>query len=159
MPDLSILRGRRIFVHVDNDPSGEEQAATVARALREIGCHVVLVRYPDCGPKGDVKDFLEKPGHGLEQLLARCEVAESDPAPEKPESKIRRLEFDDGDNARIRVNAIVKGIVHRGELGAVYGPSTVGKTFCVLDLAYHVAHGIDWHGHRVRSAPRALRRP
>jgi RecA-family ATPase len=110
---------------------------------------VILVRYPDCGLKGDVKNFLEKPGNGLEQLLARCELAEIYPAPDET-TKVRRLEFDDEITLDIRVNAIVKGILHRGELGAVYGPSTIGKTFCVLDLAYHVAHGIDWHGHRIR---------
>ncbi len=64
LPDLSALQGRRILVHVDNDDSGEDQAATIAKALRQIGCRVILVRYPDCGPKGDVKDFLEKEGRG-----------------------------------------------------------------------------------------------
>jgi hypothetical protein len=149
LPDLSVLNGRRIFLHVDNDKSGEDQASAIATALRAIECQVILVRYPDCGPKGDVKDFLDKPDNGLEQLLARCEVAELYPISVEA-TKVRRLEFDDEITLDIRVNAIVKGILHRGELGAVYGPSTVGKTFCVLDLAYHVAHGIDWHGHRIR---------
>src|SRR5262249_12415076 len=27
LPDLSVLKGRRIFLHVDNDKSGEDQAA------------------------------------------------------------------------------------------------------------------------------------
>jgi hypothetical protein len=47
---------------------------------------------------------------------------------------------------------LVKGWIDRGTLSVVYGESNVGKTFLALDVAFHVAAGIDWHGARVASA-------
>lgn len=41
---------------------------------------------------------------------------------------------------------LVKGWLDRGGLSVVYGKSNVGKTFFALDLAMHVAAGVDWHG-------------
>jgi len=46
---------------------------------------------------------------------------------------------------------VVKGWVDRGALSVVYGESNVGKTFFALDLAFHVAAGLDWYGKRVAS--------
>jgi hypothetical protein len=44
---------------------------------------------------------------------------------------------------------LVKGWLDRGALSVVYSESNVGKTFLALDLALHIAAGVDWHGHRV----------
>ncbi|MRX50183.1 AAA family ATPase [Paracoccus sp. S-4012] len=49
---------------------------------------------------------------------------------------------------------VVKGWLDRGALSVLYGESNVGKTFLALDLAMHVAAGMDWHGHRVPSGER-----
>ena len=49
-------------------------------------------------------------------------------------------------------NHLVKGWLDRDATLVVYGPSNVGKTFFALDLALHVAAGVDWYGHRVRTA-------
>jgi len=46
---------------------------------------------------------------------------------------------------------LVKGWLDRGAASVVYGESNVGKTFFALDLALHVAAGMDWHGNRVPS--------
>ncbi|HWL56400.1 MAG TPA: helicase RepA family protein [Paracoccus sp. (in: a-proteobacteria)] len=47
---------------------------------------------------------------------------------------------------------LVKGWLDRGTSSVVYGESNVGKTFFALDLAMHVAAGMDWHGNRVPTA-------
>lgn len=44
---------------------------------------------------------------------------------------------------------LVKGWLDRGAFSVIYGESNVGKTFLAMDLALHVAAGIDWHGNRV----------
>lgn len=49
----------------------------------------------------------------------------------------------------LRSRYLVKGWLDRGAMSVVYGESNVGKTFLALDLATHVAAGLDWHGHRV----------
>jgi hypothetical protein len=41
---------------------------------------------------------------------------------------------------------LVKGWFGAGQLSMVYGPSNVGKSFFVQDVAWHVSAGQDWHG-------------
>src|SRR4051812_3587805 len=36
---------------------------------------------------------------------------------------------------------------------ALIGPKGCFKTFAALDLALHLAHGLEWHSHSVRYAP------
>lgn len=47
---------------------------------------------------------------------------------------------------------LVKGVLGAESMSVVYGPSNSGKTFFALDLAYHVAIGVQWRGHRVKQA-------
>jgi AAA domain len=63
------------------------------------------------------------------------------------------LEFDDEIAVSSAVDDLVKGILHPGDIAALYGPSGIGKTFVATDLAYHVALGIEWAGRQVRKAP------
>jgi stage V sporulation protein SpoVS len=41
---------------------------------------------------------------------------------------------------------LIKGVLPRAEMGMVYGESTAGKTFAVLDMVAHVALGRPWRG-------------
>ena len=50
---------------------------------------------------------------------------------------------------------LVKNWLDLGNFSVDYGESNVGKTFLVLDLALHIAAGIQWHGARV-SDPRQV---
>lgn len=47
---------------------------------------------------------------------------------------------------------LVKGLIDRGGLTVIYGPSGDGKTFFTADLSAHIASGLPWRGRRVRSA-------
>jgi hypothetical protein len=44
----------------------------------------------------------------------------------------------------------VRGLIPLAELGMLYGPSGVGKSFVTLDLLCHIAMGMPWHGKAVR---------
>lgn len=66
------------------------------------------------------------------------------------------LEFDDEIEIETKVTALVKGLLHPGEVAAIYGPSGVGKSFAGIDLAYHLAHGLEWHGRKVPGKVPAL---
>lgn len=48
---------------------------------------------------------------------------------------------------------LVKGLLNRASHAVLYGAPGEGKTFVALDMAYHVAAGRDWMGHRVRPGP------
>jgi hypothetical protein len=47
---------------------------------------------------------------------------------------------------------IVKGVIGSDTMSVIYGPSNSGKTFFTLDLAFHIAAGINWRGLRVNRA-------
>lgn len=45
---------------------------------------------------------------------------------------------------------VVKGLLSRHSHALIYGPPGAGKTFACLDMAYAVAQGREWMGHKVR---------
>ncbi len=145
--DLEPFQGRTVYIHEDNDVSGRVKAAKLAEALAGKAAEIVIVRYVDAGEGGDVTDWLAK-GNDLEAILLRCEDARRTRDTSAP-----ALEFDTDITIDTRVDDIVKGLLRPGDHAVLYGPPAVGKTFVALDLGYHVAHGKDWHGHRVRQAP------
>lgn len=53
-------------------------------------------------------------------------------------------------SARAPMEYLVKGILPRAEICAVFGESGSGKTFFALDLLLAVAQGLEWRGRKVR---------
>ena len=51
------------------------------------------------------------------------------------------------------VDFMVKGLIESGGMNLISGEYGSGKTFLVFDLAFCVASGIDWHGHKVKQSP------
>lgn len=45
---------------------------------------------------------------------------------------------------------IIKPVMPSRGVGAVHGPSTVGKSFLMVDMVAHIAEGREWFGHRVQ---------
>jgi hypothetical protein len=86
------------------------------------------------------------------QLSEFADVIEPPPAPAD-----EGLEFEDAISIReIREHdrrALVRGLIHPGSTGMLYGDSGAGKTFVALDIAWHVARGVEWAGRRVVQAP------
>lgn len=56
------------------------------------------------------------------------------------------------DDVKVDIDSdyIIKGLIERGRLNVIFGPSGDGKTFFALDMAGHIAAGIPWRGRRVR---------
>lgn len=48
------------------------------------------------------------------------------------------------------VSWLIKGVLPKGDVGAVFGESGAGKSFFALDLVMAVATGTAWKGHEVR---------
>lgn len=51
---------------------------------------------------------------------------------------------------------LVKNWIDQGAASVIFGNPKAGKTFLALDLAFHVAAGWDWRGHRVRGRGHVL---
>lgn len=47
---------------------------------------------------------------------------------------------------------LLKGLLPQADVGAVYGASGAGKSFLVIDIAIHVARGLDWRGFKCKQA-------
>jgi len=48
---------------------------------------------------------------------------------------------------------VVTGLLYRGTVARMFGPSTVGKTWVGLDVAAHVRCGMPWQNREVKQAP------
>lgn len=69
---------------------------------------------------------------------------------ETKRARFPRVYLDDAKDAR-QSDYNIKGIIPAASNVLVYGPSGGSKTFFSIDLAGHIAGGIDWRGHRVRA--------
>jgi hypothetical protein len=49
-------------------------------------------------------------------------------------------------------NSLIEGFMQRNEVTVLYGRPGSGKTFVALDLAFHIAHGLEWNGRKVKQA-------
>ena len=45
---------------------------------------------------------------------------------------------------------LIKGLLDEAAMSVVYAPSNVGKSFLMLDLAFHIATGQPWRGHQIK---------
>ena len=53
---------------------------------------------------------------------------------------------------------LIQNVVERDAVGVMFGAPKTGKSFVALDQALCVAHGIDYHGRKVKKRGRRLRR-
>jgi hypothetical protein len=51
---------------------------------------------------------------------------------------------------RPSVSNYVRGVLPANSIVVVFGPPKGGKTFTIFDLLMHAAHGMEWHGCRVK---------
>lgn len=118
----------KFIVAADNDAAG-------IKAAEQTGLTFVV-------PQQEGTDFNDL--HATEGLEAvRHQLT--------PISPLNELVMIDDAQPMLTANYLVKGWLGKQQLAVVYGPSNVGKSFFMLDMAYHIAAGRMWHGeHRVR---------
>lgn len=155
--DLQPFRGRRVYIHEDNDEAGRQKSANLREAITGTASHVVVVQYADAGPGGDVSDWLDHgrwDGHGdaLNALLQRCAEYENNLPDVEPftDAHTAHIEFADDVQLDTSANYVIKGLISAGSSTILFGPSTAGKTFFALDLALHVALGRSFWGRRTK---------
>jgi hypothetical protein len=79
-------------------------------------------------------------------------VMDVPPAPPRKPTKVARLSQFANSESR-GPGYLVKGLLQKASHVIAYGPPGGGKTFALLDLAYHVAAGKEWMGHKVHGGP------
>lgn len=64
--------------------------------------------------------------------------------------RFRFLDFDDAASVALEQSnrPLIKGFIDQGTMSVLYGDSNVGKTFVGMDIAFHIAAGLDYAGLR-----------
>ncbi|UJX47168.1 AAA family ATPase [Xanthobacter sp. YC-JY1] len=137
--------GADVVIVPDNDDAGRDHAEKVARSLASVAARVRVLALAGLPRKGDVSDWLDA-GGTVDELHRLAEEAPT----WKPTVATRLPAVWWGDeDKQPPLQWLVKGMLIEGGLSTVYGPPGTSKTFLVLDLALHVAHGREWFGRRV----------
>jgi len=88
-------------------------------------------------------------GHGDPAHGAAIAAALLGKVQEHKEKAKSDLEWFDDIAPVIDVSYVVKGLIDRGTMSVVYGPSNSGKTFFALDLVFHAAIANQWRDRKV----------
>ncbi len=90
---------------------------------------------------------------GGDAVLSRIDAAQAFRGPHQSGEKTSRAKLLWLNEVRLNstTDYIIKGVFHRRDLGILFGPSEVGKSFFYTDLAMHIACDREWRGHRVRA--------
>ena len=126
--------GLHFTLVADNGETGQKYAA---RAVEETGCKMVCPP-AGSGGKDDINDFACAGGNVSELLGA---------------GRSWLVSYQDAIRQPSPVRWLIRGAIPRRALAMVYGPSGLGKTFFVLDMALHIASGLQWQGHRTHQEP------
>lgn len=142
----------RVVLLPDADEPGRAHMRHVAEQLRGKVGEVRWLELSGLPEKGDASDWLNA-GHTADELKALAQSAEHLPEHSPEHSATIDDEFIPiGDFIASPPNSsyLVKGVLPASGLGQFFGPSHVGKSFVMIDLACHVALGRDWHGHKTK---------
>jgi RecA-family ATPase len=142
--DLSVLRGRIVYIHEDNDSPGRDKSAKMAAALHGIAAQIVIVQYLDAGDGGDVSDWLGQ-DRGLEQLLVRIE--EADTATRNAPAGVCALPYESRCLAEVKpepISWLWHGRIALGKLNLLAGQPGFGKSQLTIFMAGKVSVGGQW---------------
>lgn len=138
----------------------DDLVAKSADVRREIDARLALV---DVLGADDTLAEVRRLLPDADMAAAECDalIARLTAATERSEEAVkdalqvpRRRRFEPvqvGELARaINTQYLIKGVLPRAELAVLYGASTAGKSFVVLDMCFAIARGVAWREHRVR---------
>ncbi|SFH08709.1 AAA family ATPase [Methylobacterium gossipiicola] len=147
------------------------KAACGARdfGIYEVTClELMLEHWNDRGvPSWSPERLQEKVEHAYRYALNPAGVASADaefgelpPLPlgegsDAQAGKFELLDFNDSaDRAETAAaEPLIEGLMDRWAMSVLYGASNEGKTFVMMDLAYHIAMGRRWNGRAVKRGP------
>ena len=147
---------------------GDAQTFKVICALRDLGPSAeqageLLAEWNDrCSPPWSLDELGDKitNAYTYAQNEAGVRAALPDdfpvmdvpPAPPRKPTKVARLsQFANSESKG--PGYLAKGLLQKASYAIAYGPPGGGKTFTLLDLAYHIAAGKEWMGHKVHGGP------
>lgn len=143
------FKGAKVTVIPDNDEAGQAHARLIASRMAGVVGRIRAVNLPGVPPKGSVDDWLPA-GGSVEELYRLANSASRPIEIEAYQSRFGAVQWLDFDAPGISYEALIKGVLTKGEMSLLLGESQSGKSFLAIDIAMAVARGIDWFGRRVR---------
>lgn len=140
--------GARVTILRDNDEAGAKHRGLVGNKLLGYAERIRALDLPDLPPKGGIDDWLPAGGSAerLYELAQGARPFEATPY----ESRFGAVTWLDFDKPGIAYEALIKGVLTKGELSLLLGESQSGKSFLAIDIAMCVARGLEWFGRRAR---------
>ena len=126
-----------------------ESAARVYGSINPpfaIGAGYIEAAAERCGWLGRAERWFDGPEQ--QPLFPLEGSAAAGDAPDR--TRFRPVSFDEAAEHALTSGGrpLIKGLLDQGAMSVVYGESNSGKTFVALDIAYHVARGLNWAGMR-----------
>ena len=110
------------------------------------GCDLSAIKQRDIS-----KALTIPPPIPVEQGSCIGSVGVSQEVPQ-PQPQINRspLEYFNDIQPALDSRYLIKGVLDDGAMSVIYGPSNSGKTFFALDMAFHMAVGMQWRNRRTK---------
>ena len=156
---------KRVILAGDNDEAGQAGVRKAAPVFRERGYAIAITELP-VGVK-DLNALLEARGvDAIRDVLSGAAIRK--PAPDEPDAPSDGhsesatsteqkadvlIEFADDVQLPTKSQYLIKHLLGRGDMAAIYGPPGVGKSFIALHVAACIALGRPFAGRRTRSMP------
>lgn len=145
------------------DRAPDHGTYTVAARVKDMGVsesrclELMLEHWPPAAAKGEehvgfrVENAYRygQNAPGVASAEAEFEAVEIDVA--KPQPRRRGLYFVPWEEAKPDLNRpyLIDDVIDAGAMVVVYGDSNAGKTYVMLDMAFCIAAGREWNGHKV----------
>jgi hypothetical protein len=137
--DFTYIAGKKCNLWPDKDATGSKWMAGLQTHLTGLGCAVRAVIPPDFLPKkGDAADCSADQIHAALNTK-RFQLRKAGTVKKTPPPAFLIQDY----------------IIEIG-MAAIVGPSGSGKSFIGLDIALCTAHGIEWHGLKVKKVKCAV---
>lgn len=147
--DWSILKQRRIIIWPDNDEPGKKFAKELAEHLTPFVESVTIVKPPSTfNDKDDLYDahknnYFSSSEHFLNYCLSNL-IKKPTSFELVPVSQIiRDIKKPDW---------LIEDIAEKDSVIAIFGAPKAGKSFITVDIASHIAKGLDWHGFKTEQS-------
>ena len=135
----------------DGSWPGKQGAEAVAAKLGAALQRTVNIAFPPEGIK-DAREWVHElaagQGEAEDWSAIGVDILRAIEA-QRPTPKTLPLLYFDDITPALDASDFVEGLLIDGAMSVVYGDSNTGKTFFVLDLALHVASGVEWRGRAV----------
>lgn len=149
--------GVQIVMAADDDAGGNSNPGLAAAqsAAETVGGSIAVPDFGGDRPEGasDFNDLMLS--HGKEVVVRSLdsakEVKKQSVSTGAELLPLPGYQFSDvSDDEVYNVEYIVKGVLHKGEVGFMFGDSGTMKSFVAADMMYHASLGMNWNGHRVK---------